>query len=339
MPSEPLQALATLSAALGRDPEVIQAAGGNTSLKLDGILWVKASGLWLADALERNLFVPVRLARMLHGIRRGEPDPVTPAIAHDLDKGGLRPSIETTLHALLPHRVVVHTHSVRTIALAIRADAQEQLAARLAGLAWTFLPYAQPGLPLTRLVAARLETRPFDVLVLGNHGLAIGADSVAAAADLLAEVERRLDGPARPGGRLGGVGLATEAAALGLRPARHTEVQTLAADPIAIALATSGTFYPDHVIFLGRAARTLSPWPDAAAVEAARAAGSKLMIVPGRGVVLPADAPRSADELARCLALIVARVPEGAPLVHLGTEAENALLNWDAEKYRQKLAR
>jgi len=339
MPPEPLRALAALSATIGRDPEQVQAAGGNTSLKLKGILWVKASGLWLADALERNLFVPVRLAPLLHGIRRGEPDPVTPAIARDLDTDGLRPSIETTLHGLLPHRVVVHTHSVRTIALAIRADAEEQLEARLSGLAWTFLPYAQPGVPLTRLVAARLETRPFDVLVLGNHGLVIGAETVEAATALLTEVERRLDGPVRPGGRLAAGGLETAAAALGLRQARHMEVQALAADPIAMAFATSGTLYPDHVIFLGRAPRMLTPWPDAEAVEAARAAGSKLMIVPGRGVALPVDAPRSADELALCLALVTARVPEGTPLVYLGTEAEDALLNWDAEKYRQELAR
>ncbi len=177
------------------------------------------------------------------------------------------------------------------------------------------------------------------MLVLGNHGLVVGADSVEAARALLAEVERRLDGPARPGGTVAARGLETEAAALGLRPVCHREVQALAADPIAMAFATSGTFYPDHVIFLGPAARTLSPWPDAEAVGVARAAGSKLMIVPGRGVVLPVEAPSSADELALCLALVAARVPAGAPLVHLDTEAVNALLNWDAEKYRQALAR
>ena len=183
-------------------------------------------------------------------------------------------------------------------------------------------------MPLTRAAAARLETRPADVLVLGNHGLVVGAGSVEAASALLAEVEHRLDGPARPCGLVDTGELETEAAALGLRPARHTKVQALAADPIAMALATSGTFFPDHVIFLGSAARTLSQWPDVAAVKAARAGGSKLMIVPGRGVVLPAAAPRSADEMALCLALVVARVPEEAPLVHLGSAAENELLNW-----------
>jgi rhamnose utilization protein RhaD (predicted bifunctional aldolase and dehydrogenase) len=336
---EPLQALATLSAALGRDPEQVQAAGGNTSIKHRGILWVKASGLWLADALERNLFVPVRLQPVLHGIREQAPDPVTPAVVRELDTEGLRPSIETTLHALLPRRVVVHTHSVRTIALAVRADAEHHLQARLAGLAWTFVPYAQPGPPLTRLVAARLDAGPIDVLVLGNHGLVIGADSVEAARSLLAEVERRLDGPERPRGVVASSELETEASALGLRPARYAQVHALAADPIGTAFATSGTLYPDHVIFLGRAARRVRAPLRAEAVAAVRASGSKLMIVPGQGVLLPADAPRSADELALCLALVLARLPEGARLVYLGAEAENALLDWDAEKYRQELAR
>ena len=36
----------------------------------------------------------------------------------------LRPSIETTVHALMPQRVVVHVHCVNTIAWAIRSDAE-----------------------------------------------------------------------------------------------------------------------------------------------------------------------------------------------------------------------
>jgi rhamnose utilization protein RhaD (predicted bifunctional aldolase and dehydrogenase) len=43
--------------------------------------------------------------------------------------------------------------------------------------------------------------------------------------------------------------------------------------------------------------------------------------------------------MARCLADVAARIPEGAKLRYL-TEAENAeLLGWDAEKYRQELNR
>ena len=56
-----LGALRTLSARLGRDPDRVQAAGGNTSLKRDGTMWIKASGTWLARAEEEEILVPVRL--------------------------------------------------------------------------------------------------------------------------------------------------------------------------------------------------------------------------------------------------------------------------------------
>jgi len=35
---------------IGMDPSMVQAAGGNTSLKQGNTMWVKASGKWLLDA-------------------------------------------------------------------------------------------------------------------------------------------------------------------------------------------------------------------------------------------------------------------------------------------------
>ena len=43
-----------LSADLGRNPLLVQGAGGNTSIKEDGLLWVKASGTWLSEATEKK---------------------------------------------------------------------------------------------------------------------------------------------------------------------------------------------------------------------------------------------------------------------------------------------
>ena len=45
--------LKRVSAELARDALLIQGAGGNTSLKCDDVLWVKASGCWLEDAEEK----------------------------------------------------------------------------------------------------------------------------------------------------------------------------------------------------------------------------------------------------------------------------------------------
>ena len=138
-----LKALAEFSARIGSDPEQVQAGGGNTSLKLDGTLWVKASGFWLADATKSDLFVPVDTARVLDAIDGGDEGDVRAATIADKNPAGLRPSIETSLHALLPHRFVVHTHSVRTIAIAIRKDAEARFAERFPGrrLVLAFQPH------------------------------------------------------------------------------------------------------------------------------------------------------------------------------------------------------
>ncbi|MBK7285418.1 MAG: hypothetical protein IPI83_14890 [Sphingomonadales bacterium] len=47
-----LAELCEVSARIGADPMLIQGPGGNTSFKSGDELWVKASGAWLAEALE-----------------------------------------------------------------------------------------------------------------------------------------------------------------------------------------------------------------------------------------------------------------------------------------------
>jgi rhamnose utilization protein RhaD (predicted bifunctional aldolase and dehydrogenase) len=318
-----LDALARYSADIGRDIEQVQAAGGNTSLKENGTLWVKASGLWLADAEERDLFVPVDVAKVLDAIDGGSEDDVKAATLHDQHPAGLRPSIETSLHALLPHRFVIHTHSVRTIAIAIRADAEAEFERRLDGLSWAWVPYTFPGLPLTRAIEQAIGTRPIDIVVMGNHGLVVAGDDLEATAALLREVERRLDAPVR----------SLEARAApprpGLRPVKHGTAHAIADDTAMRALATAGSYYPDHVIFLGPAACT----PES------REPGQKLVLEPGAGAYVLNEAPAAADELALCLALVLARVPDDAELVRFTPAQETALLGWNAEQYRQSLTR
>ena len=46
---------------IGNNLDLVQGAGGNTSFKDGEILWVKASGCWLRDALRREIFIPLIL--------------------------------------------------------------------------------------------------------------------------------------------------------------------------------------------------------------------------------------------------------------------------------------
>ena len=55
VPHSPLwDAFLAVSARIGGDIGLIQGAGGNTSLKDDGVLWIKASGRWLVEVEARR---------------------------------------------------------------------------------------------------------------------------------------------------------------------------------------------------------------------------------------------------------------------------------------------
>ena len=105
-----LETLRDFSARIGADPLLTQAAGGNTSLKDGDTLWIKASGTWLAHAREREIMVPVRTAPLIAAVDRGEAQAERAELftIAEHNPSGLRPSIETTVHALVPQKFVVH---------------------------------------------------------------------------------------------------------------------------------------------------------------------------------------------------------------------------------------
>ncbi|MFC3125976.1 class II aldolase/adducin family protein [Pseudoroseomonas globiformis] len=334
-----LEPLRRLSARLGADRHLIQGAGGNTSIKRnEKELWVKASGTWLSAAMEKPIFVGLDLRDLRHRLANGEAEPALPAC---LEPGStLRPSIEATLHALLPHCVVLHVHSVNAIAFAVRADGRALVAERLAGLRWAWVPYAKPGLPLTRAVQVVMPARP-DILLLGNHGLVVGGDNAEAAEALLAEVEQRLCWAPRPSSSADLVALHRLAACSSgrYRPAKLAVAHAAATDPAAARIASQGALYPDHVVFLG-----VSPQPVMSTREAESALSKNreyfaptIVLVENLGVLIRSDLGAGAEEMAACLGLVLPRIDPAAPLVFLSAEQEAELLDWDAEKYRQSL--
>jgi rhamnose utilization protein RhaD (predicted bifunctional aldolase and dehydrogenase) len=330
--NQDLEALRRFSAAIGADPTVVQAAGGNTSVKIDDTLWVKASGLQLKDALKEDVFVPLRLSGVRHRIETGEDEPAKPEVL----QGTLRPSIETSLHALLPHKFVSHTHSVAGIAFAAAKDGKERIAPRLDGLAWHWIPYVMPGVPLTRAVARAMAGQAADVLVLENHGIVYGAETAEALEELHRELEARLALPTAPAGKpdLPALQRLLEVSP-GWRLPVHAKVHEVALDHRRLALATGGVGWPDHAIFL--ADRVAAYAADVVSIPVDERA--KLVLIEGVGSLVKADLGASGDELALCLALVLERFPADAEIVYLPEHEVAALMGWEAEAYRQKLAK
>ena len=186
-----IDALLSFSARIGRNPLLIQASNGNTSVKLGSSIWVKGSGRWLGHAQageERNTLVCLELAELQDRIRHGQ-DVSGLGVAGS----SLRSSIETALHAVIPRRVVVHAHSIHAISWAVRRDGEQRIAERLGGIRWQWIPYTPSGLPLARSIEAALALDHLtQVFILANHGIVVCGDSCEDAESLLHDVDRRL---------------------------------------------------------------------------------------------------------------------------------------------------
>ena len=322
---------------LGRDPLQVQGPGGNTSVKADGSMWVKASGTWLAEAREREIMVPVDADRMRAALRAGDSaaeDGQAFAVAAE-NPTGLSPSIETSVHAILDWPVVLHTHCIATIAIAVRSDASIVTEARLRDLGAVFIPYAKPGADLARAILSRV-TPDARVLVLGNHGLVVGGDTPSEAEARLRDVSARLE-PELPDPAEGGhlsPALEDRLAGTGWMPAPHDTTHRIARDPVRLAIAAGASLYPDHVVFLGPGVGILKDGDDPGTVSGGV---NKLLLVPGEGAAVPADASPSVLAMARALGDVVMRIDPDIPVSRLTATEEAALLNWDAEKHRQAL--
>lgn len=337
-----LRALRTLSARIGQNPALVQAAGGNTSIKQDGVLWIKASGTWLSQALERNIMVPVRLKPLLSALAAGNPaaEKAQGFVIDEANPEGLRPSIETTLHAALPQKVVVHAHCVETIAWSVRADGETALRDRLSAFDWAWIPYVRPGLPLACAIEER-TTETTSVLVLANHGLVVAADTVAAAESLLTAVCDALREPARPLPLPDETALETAVEGTPYRLPRYQDTHAAAIDPLSCDIASGGSLYPDHVIFLGSGCTKLAPGETPRELLARRTEtgdiAPAMLLMPGTGTLLHESVSDSGEELARCLAQVTSRIGDDTEIRYLTAEQDYELLNWDAEKYRKQL--
>ena len=169
---------------LGQDEDLVLHGGGNTSVKgsrttLFGeqqqVLFVKGSG-WDLRTIEAPGFPPVdlehllRLAEleqlsdteMMQQLRRALLEPTAPT-----------PSVEAILHALIPYRVVDHSHADAVVAISNTPDG-ERLLKEIYGERVLILPYIMPGFILARQVAEAtrgIDWQALDGIVLMHHGI------------------------------------------------------------------------------------------------------------------------------------------------------------------------
>jgi rhamnose utilization protein RhaD (predicted bifunctional aldolase and dehydrogenase)/NAD(P)-dependent dehydrogenase (short-subunit alcohol dehydrogenase family) len=174
---------------LGSDPKLVLHGGGNTSVKtrlpdLLGaeveVLCVKGSGGDMA-VIEPAGLPAVRLEplRTLLATRDGLSDEAMVAFqrANLLDPMAPNPSVETLLHAFVPHKYVDHTHATAVLSLVDQPHG-EAIAAEIYEGRMGFVPYVMPGFALAKTAAAEFAAATtVDGLVLHKHGIFTFGDS------------------------------------------------------------------------------------------------------------------------------------------------------------------
>jgi hypothetical protein len=239
----------------------------------------------------------------------------------------------------LPQRVVIHVHSVNTIAWAVRQDAKDRLTERLSGLRWDWIPYVPSGLPLGREIERAASYRAdTDVFVLGNHGLVICGQDCDAAQHLLREVEKRLFIPSRS---------APEPRTALLAPLAHIsqwrlpdlgELHVLGTDAISRRILKGGVLFPCQAMFLGRTAPLIPcsvPLSEFKNGNAVQYGGQPFLIVEGSGVVVSDRITRGEFATLAGLVQIVQRIGATVPVRYLTESEVSGVLTGDSHRYRE----
>lgn len=167
---------------LGSEPRLVLHGGGNTSCKMVAtdlvgerweVLCVKGSG-WDMGTIEPAGLPAVKLkpllkARKLTALR--DEDMVALQRANLMDPAAPTPSVETLLHAFLPHKFVDHTHATAILSI-VDQDNSRELCERIFGKRLGFVPYIMPGFDLAVAAAAIYEKDPgVEGLILDKHGI------------------------------------------------------------------------------------------------------------------------------------------------------------------------
>lgn len=169
---------------LGRDPSLVLHGGGNTSVKIsqtnlvgkvEDILYVKGSG-WDLETIEEAGFTPVRMPHMLELCqldRLSDSEMVNELKTQMTRANAPSPSVETILHAILPHKYVDHTHADAIVTITNTERGRDRIQS-IYGDRAVIIPYIMPGFDLAKLCAERFAAEAHagtTGMVLMNHGL------------------------------------------------------------------------------------------------------------------------------------------------------------------------
>lgn len=197
--------LVRISNMYGNMDGYVLAGGGNTSLKEGNTLYVKASGTTLKTITAEG-FVKMDRAKLdsmtsktySENEAEREKEVLADLLAAKMPgEESKRPSVETSLHELMPQKYIVHLHPTLVNGLTCSKNG-EKTAERLFGKTAVWVPAVEPGWVLSLTVKEYLDRyksssgKDAEVVFLANHGVFVAADTTERIRELYSDIMTKL---------------------------------------------------------------------------------------------------------------------------------------------------
>lgn len=336
-------------------PQYVAGGGGNVSLKDAETLWIKASGLSLAQVNESNIVAVHRqaLQRLYTGLVSESTEgreTIAKQIMSDASEcaeGNRRPSVETPMHDLFSAAYVVHTHPALVNGLACSRDGEMACLELFPKALW--VPYTDPGVTLCLYISELFHeymnkwNREPSVLIMQNHGLVVASDELAEIDQIHARIFRVLrDEYAKKGidaeipGRIFEDALIPDL--LNRMGIDSTEYQVLSCTGLR---PPPGPLTPDHIVYSGVEPHDGSIQNDVADFRDEFNSDPKLVSHDKHvyGLGKTAGEARLALELAADGEQVLKLTRAFGGPKFMSEPQWRFVVNWEAEAYRQTVAR
>jgi len=350
-----MHSLIKISKYAGAREDLIQAGGGNTSVKLlkDKML-IKSSGYQLTEVTSEAGFSEINTTLVVEYLEKALSS--TEEECDILEKealsrsliSGQRPSIETFLHAVTD-KVTLHTHPVVVNILVSQEKGFDKLKQLFPKA--LYIDYATPGIKLAKLYyqafKEKQEGTDTRIIFLRNHGLIVSGSSAEEVIDLNETVITKIANYLKCNNNGYSIGSLIQ----GVFPeidgmedkicyySKNKEIlQYMSQRRIE---EFNHAICPDSIVYCGKKVLFIQ---DIANVKEEiknhiQHAGMPNVIIFKENVYLVANTVRKAKEIESLLAFTmeVLLFNQNEKVLYLSEQEQDFLLNWDSEKYRKNM--
>ena len=328
--------LLLISHKLGINRSCVQASGGNTSLKIQGFILIKASGKKLKDCLEENIFILIKKEDF-------NEEELTITSPKDIFGTNLRPSIETAFHCLDKQKFVIHTHPIEIIRATLAENMLEASIRRIKEYKPKTIEYKRPGYELAKAIKDERSEERNSCYILKNHGLVYGCQKGSQALSIHNNIvdafktKEAKENCTFNDKELNELIPKLKSVGINATLPKSPLVHQIAMNESINRRMKTVSIVPDAVVFLGNKNVFLDQLPKSLDKMTQTTKSAKFISIKEAGVIIISDNESRRDLIEEFLEMhiqILLPLASDSKITGLNKKEVNDLLDWEAEKYR-----